>query len=206
MRVSSLVYPTTNATFIAGFLKDAWKRGFFTVRAEVGNLHVRGGLWNEPSWQTKVPWEAPKHLDVTESASLSFLLRYLSGLPNPVLIFLTSPNFFPAAGLSVPTEFPTLNPRPHLFAACDGPRYEAQVYGTKVNSDDAIAGIQGTAAVVLTVEGLPLFLSLSDSHAALGSGWGSGEQSSHPPQAPSNYIVLAGLPFQGSVRINMKFV
>ncbi|KAJ2935274.1 hypothetical protein H1R20_g1820, partial [Candolleomyces eurysporus] len=38
MRVSSLVYPTTNATFIAGFLKDAWKRGFFAVRADIDNV------------------------------------------------------------------------------------------------------------------------------------------------------------------------
>ncbi|RXW12791.1 hypothetical protein EST38_g13063, partial [Candolleomyces aberdarensis] len=60
------------------------------------------------------------------------------------------------------------------------------------NSDGALAGIQGTAAVGLTVEGLPLFSPPPDSHL------GSGEQAS------SNYLVLAGLPFQGSVRINKK--
>ncbi|KAJ2935678.1 hypothetical protein H1R20_g1416, partial [Candolleomyces eurysporus] len=55
-------------------------------------------------------------------------MRYLSG-PNPILIFFTSANFFPAAGLSVPAEFPAPTPRLHLLQ--NNPRYEAQAYGTK---------------------------------------------------------------------------
>jgi hypothetical protein len=61
------------------------------------------------------------------------------------------------------------------------------------NSDGALAGLRGTAAVGLTVEGLPLSSSPSSS-----SGSGS--------QATSNYLVLAGLPFQGSVRINKSLL
>ncbi|KAJ2921864.1 hypothetical protein H1R20_g15230, partial [Candolleomyces eurysporus] len=38
---------------------------------------------------------------------------YLSG-PNPILIFFTLANFFPAAGLFVPAEFPTPPPPPRL--------------------------------------------------------------------------------------------
>lgn len=51
------------------------------------------------------------------------------------------------------------------------------------SSDGALAGIQGTAAVRVAVEGLPL---------------GDGKPGS------GNHLTLAGLPFQGSVRINKK--
>lgn len=54
------------------------------------------------------------------------------------------------------------------------------------NPDGALAGIQGTAAVGLTVDGLP------------------GQSTGSPAHPTSNYLVLAGLPFEGSVRINKK--
>jgi hypothetical protein len=47
MKVVSLVRLTAKATLITGFLKDAWK-GLFTVRADVDNVYVRGGLLNKP--------------------------------------------------------------------------------------------------------------------------------------------------------------
>ncbi|RXW12789.1 hypothetical protein EST38_g13065 [Candolleomyces aberdarensis] len=78
LRVSSLVYPTTNATFIAGFLKDSWKQGFFAVRADVDNVNVRGGLWNKPSWRTKFHGKLSN-----DQTSIRVQVPLVPGLPHP---------------------------------------------------------------------------------------------------------------------------
>lgn len=51
--VTALVHPTTNATVIGAFLKDAWRRGMFAVRMDVEDVYVRGGLWNKASWRNQ---------------------------------------------------------------------------------------------------------------------------------------------------------
>jgi hypothetical protein len=51
--VTALVHPTTNATVIGTFLRDAWKRGMFAVRMDVEDVYVRGGLWNKASWRNQ---------------------------------------------------------------------------------------------------------------------------------------------------------
>lgn len=217
--ISVLVHPTINATVITHFLKDAWRHGFFAVRADVETVVVHGGNWNAPSWRTKfhgrlsniqtslrlripsipglphpgtdvppptaselislksfslyssnshlrlagqasvidpaptdlqftsppiqftasLPTEAGRAIDVASVTAApfslthpnitielmgsvlpmtpaaqpilsSFLMRYLSGQPNPVLI---SSTLLP--GLSVDAEFPAPDPRPHVL-------------------------------------------------------------------------------------------
>ncbi|KAJ2916216.1 hypothetical protein MD484_g4184, partial [Candolleomyces efflorescens] len=78
MKVVSLVRPTANATLITGFLKDAWKRGFFAVRADVDNVYVRGGLWNKPSWRTRFHGKLSN-----VQTSIRMQVPVVPGLPRP---------------------------------------------------------------------------------------------------------------------------
>ena len=51
--VRALVRPTTNVSVVEHFLDEAWRNGYFAVRADADQVFVRGVLWHQKSWRTK---------------------------------------------------------------------------------------------------------------------------------------------------------
>ncbi|EAU83859.1 hypothetical protein CC1G_09528 [Coprinopsis cinerea okayama7 len=116
-----LLYPTTNSSLITKFLRDAWDRGYFAVRADVDNVLVRGGHLDRPSWRTKFHGRLSNI-----RTSLRMKVPSIPGLPRPgsnapfpdpsQLITLKSFSIKSSAThLNIAAEATTLNPAPQSF-------------------------------------------------------------------------------------------
>ncbi|KAF7327215.1 hypothetical protein MKEN_00298600 [Mycena kentingensis (nom. inval.)] len=71
-----LIRPTTNATALVKFVREAWRDGFAAIRAEIGSVDVRGGAFGENSWRRLL------HKQLSEvKTSLRIEIPPIPGLP-----------------------------------------------------------------------------------------------------------------------------
>lgn len=52
-----LILPTSNTSALIHFVRDAWRRGFLSIRADMDRALVHGGSLNENSWRDKLHGE-----------------------------------------------------------------------------------------------------------------------------------------------------
>ncbi|TFK31100.1 hypothetical protein BDQ12DRAFT_694555 [Crucibulum laeve] len=73
-----LIRPTTNTSAILHFLRDSWRDGTFSVRADVGQAAIRGGALRRRTWRSQFHGRLSNI-----KTSLRLKIPPIPGLPHP---------------------------------------------------------------------------------------------------------------------------